>query len=156
MKIVLLLMGKTNDSCLSDHINNYVNRINRYNKLEIIEIPNIKSSSSLPINTILLKESDLILNYLKESDHLILLDKKGVSLSSVGFARKMQDLMFLSKKRIVFLVGGSYGVEQKIYSRADESISLSDMTFPHQIVRIFFVEQLYRSYTILNNESYHH
>ena len=156
MKIVLLLMGKTNDSCLSDHINNYVNRINRYNKFEIIEIPNIKSSSSLPINTILLKESDLILNYLKESDHLILLDKKGVSLSSVGFARKMQDLMFLSKKRIVFLVGGSYGVEQKIYSRADDSISLSDMTFPHQIVRIFFVEQLYRSYTILNNESYHH
>tara|TARA_B110000459_G_scaffold33233_1_gene34743 strand:+ start:7705 stop:8178 length:474 start_codon:yes stop_codon:yes gene_type:complete len=156
MKIVLLSIGKTNIDFLREGINEYLKRLKFYVKFENIELNIIKNSKNLSKNELLKKEGELILNNISDSDFVISLDEKGRGLTSSEFAKQISKYRVNSKKKIIFLVGGAYGFSDLIYSRSNDSISLSNMTFSHQMVRLFFVEQLYRSFTILNNESYHH
>ena len=156
MKIVFLSIGKTNEKYLIEGISFYQNRLKHYTSFEMIEIPNIKKSKNLTKLELMKKEGDLILKNIQNSDHLVLLDEKGKEYNSIQFSKKIQNLMLSGKKRIVFVIGGSYGFSKYVYARANEKISLSKMTFSHQMVRLFFLEQLYRGYSILNNEPYHH
>ena len=156
MKIVLFVVGKTKEKYLLEGIYKYQRRIMNYINFEICEIPNIKNTKNISNSDLMKKEGDLILNKIQNSDYLILLDEKEKMFSSSSFAKKIQSWMLNGKKKIVFVIGGAYGFSQDIYNRANEKISLSRLTFSHQMVRLFFVEQLYRGYTILNNEPYHH
>ena len=156
MKIVLLTIGKTNEKYLVEGINQYVKRLIHYTHFEMNEIPNLKNAKNFSKAELMQKEGELILGYIKYSDHLVLLDDKGKDFSSPKFAQKLQGWMLSGKKRLVFLIGGAYGFSEAVYARGNEKLSLSKMTFSHQMVRLFFVEQIYRGYTILNNEPYHH
>ena len=156
MKIVFLSIGKTNKKYLIEGISLYQNRLNHYTSFEMIEIPNIKKSKNLTKLELMKKEGDLILKNILNSDHLVLLDDKGKEYNSIKFSEKIQNWMLSGKKRIIFNIGGSYGFSNDVYQRGNEKISLSKMTFSHQMVRLFFLEQLYRGYSILNNEPYHH
>ena len=156
MKIVLFVVGKTKEKYLLEGIYQYQRRIMNYINFEICEIPNIKNTKNISNSDLMKKEGDLILKKIQNSDYLILLDEKEKMFSSSSFAKKIQSWMLSGKKTIVFVIGGAYGFSQDIYNRANEKISLSRLTFSHQMVRLFFVEQLYRGYTILNNEPYHH
>lgn len=156
MKIVLLSVGKTNIDFIREGIDEYLKRLKFYVKFENIELNVLKNSKNLSKNELLKKEAELILSNISDSDFVINLDEKGRGLSSSEFAKQISKYRIMSKKKIVFIIGGAYGFSEAIYSRSNDSISLSRMTFSHQMVRLFFVEQLYRSFTILNNESYHH
>ena len=156
MKIVLLAIGKTKEQYLIEGISQYQKRLHHYTQFELLEIPNIKNANNLSDFELLRKEGELILQQLQPSDHLVLLDDKGKDFTSSKFAEKLQGWMLSSKKRLVFVVGGAYGFSEQVYQRGNEKLSLSKMTFSHQMVRLFFVEQMYRGYTILNNEPYHH
>ena len=156
MKIVLLAIGKTKEQYLIEGISQYQKRLNHYTQFELLEIPNIKNANNLSDSELLRKEGELIVQQLQPSDHLVLLDDKGKDFTSSKFAEKLQGWMLSSKKRLVFVVGGAYGFSEQVYQRGNEKLSLSKMTFSHQMVRLFFVEQIYRGYTILNNEPYHH
>ena len=156
MKIVLLSVGKTNIDFIREGIDEYLKRLKLYVKFENIELNVLKNSKNLSKNELLKKEAELILSNISDSDFVINLDEKGRGLSSSEFAKQISKYRIMSKKKIVFIIGGAYGFSEEIYSRSNDSISLSSMTFSHQMVRLFFVEQLYRSFTILNNESYHH
>ena len=156
MKIVLFVVGKTKEKYLLEGIYKYQRRIMNYINFEICEIPNIKNTKNISNSDLMKKEGDLILNKIQNSDYLILLDEKEKMFSSSSFAKKIQSWMLNGKKKIVFVIGGAYGFSKDIYNRANEKISLSRLTFSHQMVRLFFVEQIYRGYTILNNEPYHH
>jgi 23S rRNA (pseudouridine1915-N3)-methyltransferase len=156
MKIVLLAIGKTKEQYLIEGISQYQKRLNHYAQFELFEIPNIKNAKNLSDSELLRKEGELILQQLQLSDHLVLLDDKGKDFTSSKFAEKLQAWLLSSKKRLVFVVGGAYGFSEQVYQRGNEKLTLSKMTFSHQMVRLFFVEQMYRGYTILNNEPYHH
>ena len=156
MKIVLLAIGKTKEQYLIEGISQYQKRLHHYTQFELLEIPNIKNTNNLSDAELLTKEGELILQQLQPSDHVVLLDDKGKDFTSSKFAEKLQGWMLSSKKRLVFVVGGAYGFSEQVYQRGNEKLSLSKMTFSHQMVRLFFVEQIYRGYTILNNEPYHH
>lgn len=156
MKIVLLSVGKTNIDFIREGIDEYLKRLKFYVKFENIELNVLKNSKNLSKNELLKKEAELILSNISDSDFVINLDEKGRVISSSEFAKQISKYRIMSKKKIVFIIGGAYGFSEEIYSRSNDSISLSSMTFSHQMVRLFFVEQLYRSFTILNNESYHH
>ena len=156
MKIVLLAIGKTKEQYLIEGISQYQKRLNHYTQFELLEIPNIKNANNLSDFELLRKEGELILQQLQLSDHLVLLDDKGKDFTSSKFAEKLQAWLHSGKKRLVFVVGGAYGFSEQVYQRGNEKLSLSKMTFSHQMVRLFFVEQIYRGYTILNNEPYHH
>jgi len=156
MKIVLLVVGKTSEQYLIDGISEYQKRLQHYIGFEILEIPNIKKAKNISNVELIKKEGESILNTLHSSDYLVLLDEKGKGFTSLKFSQKLQGWMLSGKKRLVFVVGGAYGFSEEIYIRGDEKLSLSNMTFSHQMVRLFLVEQIYRGYTILNNEPYHH
>jgi len=156
MKIVFLSLGKTNEKYLIEGISLYLNRLKHYTSFDMIEIPNIKKSKNLTKLELMKKEGDLILKNIQNSDHLVLLDEKGKEYNSIKFSEKIQNWMLSGKKRIVFVIGRSYGFSNDVYQRGNEKISLTKMTFSHQMVRLFFLEQLYRGYSILNNQPYHH
>ena len=156
MKIVLLTIGKTSEKYLIEGIAQYQKRLKHYTQFEMSEILNIKNAKNFSNAELMKKEGELILKQLQSSDHLVLLDDKGKDFSSPKFSEKLQSWMLSGKKRLVFVVGGAYGFSEDIYARGNEKLSLSKMTFSHQMVRLFFVEQIYRGYTILNNEPYHH
>ena len=156
MKIVLITIGKTNEKYLIEGISDYQRRLKHYTNFERIEIANIKNAKNFSESELMKKEGELILKQIQNSDHLVLLDDKGKDFTSQKFAQKLQQWMLSGKKRLVFVVGGAYGLSDEIYKSGNEKLSLSKMTFSHQMVRLFFVEQLYRGYTILNNEPYHH
>ena len=156
MKIVLLAIGKTNEQYLIEGISQYQKRLQHYIQFEILEIPNIKNINNISNIELMKKEGALILKKIHPSDYLVLLDDKGKSFTSLKFSEKLQGWMLSGKKRLVFIVGGAYGLTDELYQRGDEILSLSRMTFSHQMVRLFFVEQIYRGYAILNNEPYHH
>ena len=156
MKIVLITIGKTNEKYLIEGISNYQKRLKHYINFEMTEIVNIKNTKNLSEVELMKKEGELIIKQIQSSDHLVLLDDKGKDFTSPKFAQKLQQWMLSGKKRLVFVVGGAYGFSEEVYKRGNEKISLSKMTFSHQMVRLFFVEQIYRGYTILNNEPYHH
>ena len=156
MKIVLLTIGKTSEKYLIEGIAQYHKRLKHYTQFEMLEILNIKNAKNFSNAELMKIEGELILKQLQSSDHLVLLDDKGKDFTSLKFSEKLQGWMLSGKKRLVFVVGGAYGFSKEVYSRGNEKLSLSKMTFSHQMVRLFFVEQIYRGYTILNNEPYHH
>jgi 23S rRNA (pseudouridine1915-N3)-methyltransferase len=156
MKIVLLTIGKTSEKYLIEGIAQYQKRLKHYTQFEMLDILNIKNAKNFSNAELMKKEGELILKQLQSSDHLVLLDDKGKDFTSPKFSEKLQSWMLSGKKRLVFVVGGAYGFSEDIYARGNEKLSLSKMTFSHQMVRLFFVEQIYRGYTILNNEPYHH
>ena len=156
MKINLLVVGKSNHSSLMQLQGEYQNRLKHYISFEMLTIPELKNTKSLSEIEQKEKEGELILKQLDTSDELILLDEKGNQFTSVEFSSFISKKMLSSQKRIVFVVGGPYGFSSKVYNRANALISLSKMTFSHQMIRVIFVEQLYRAFTILKGEPYHH
>jgi len=154
--ITLVLTGKTEESFVKDGFALYEKRVQRYIRFETVIIPELKNMKNLETNQIKEKESELQLKFFNSSNIVVLLDEKGKEYSSVGFAKFLQEKMNSSVKNIVFIIGGAYGFSDRIIEKADAKISLSKMTFSHQIVRLFFMEQLYRAFSILRNEPYHH
>lgn len=155
MKIELWAVGKTNEAYLESGISIYEKRLRHYLKFEFVIIPDIKKAGKLSPDQLKIKEGDIILQKLQQGDYLILLDEKGKQQTSIAFANKIEQLLQMSYKRIVFVIGGAFGFAPSVYQRANSQISLSKMTFSHQMIRLFFIEQLYRGMTILKNEKYH-
>jgi len=156
MTIKLLAIGRTDSKELQALIALYQNRLRHYIKFEIEIIPDIKNSKNLSKKQQKEKEGEQILKRLSASDVLCLLDEKGKQVSSIAFSNYLQKKMNSGIKNLVFVIGGPYGFSEEVYQKAQGKISLSSMTFSHQMVRLFFVEQLYRAFTILKNEPYHH
>jgi len=156
MKIFLLVIGKTDETYLQKGIDIFLKRIPHYISFEMKVIPDLKNSKNLSEDQQKEKEGELIIQQLAPSDELILLDENGTETSSVEFARFLEKRMISGIKRLVFVIGGPYGFSTTVYSRANGKLSLSKMTFSHQMVRLIFAEQLYRAMTILKGEPYHH
>lgn len=156
MNIKLLAIGKTDNKALQTLIDDYTKRLSFYIKFELEIIPDIKNAKNLSEAQQKEKEGELILSKLSPTDQLILLDENGKTYSSVGFADELQKKMNSGVKTLVYVIGGPYGFSDAVYSRAQGKVSLSSMTFSHQMVRLFFIEQLYRGFTILKGEPYHH
>ena len=156
MKISLIVIGKTDASYFVDAINEYKNRLVHYIPFEMEIIPDIKNVKNLREEQQKEKEGELILKMLQPGDYLVLLDEHGKSFTSMEFATYLERNMHVVSKRLVFVIGGPYGFSEAVYKAASEKISLSKMTFSHQMIRLIFVEQIYRAMTILNNEPYHH
>lgn len=156
MKITLLTVGKTDKGWVKDGLDIYASRLKHYIPFSIIEIPELKNVSALSKDQIKIREGELILRNVRPADDLILLDERGKEHSSVEFAKVIQDKISYAGKDIVYVIGGAYGFSDAVYRRADSKISLSRMTFSHQMVRAIFVEQLYRAFTIMKGEPYHH
>lgn len=156
MKATLILVGKTVDKRFAELISEYTNRLKHYISFEISTIPELKNTKSLTSEQQKNSEAELIIKNLQPSDYVVLLDEHGKEMRSVEMADWMKRKMNTINKRIVFIIGGPYGFSQKIYDIAHEKLSMSKMTFSHQMIRLIFVEQLYRSMTILNGEPYHH
>ena len=156
MKITLILVGKTNDRLYAEGIDDYAKRINHYMPFNIKVIPDIKNSKSLNEEQQKTKEGELILKAIKPSDDVILLDEHGKEYSSVEWARALERRISNSGRDMVFVIGGAYGFSRQVYDRSNGLVSLSKMTFSHQMVRVIFIEQLYRAFTIMKGEPYHH
>lgn len=156
MKITLLVVGKTEDKYLIEGIEKYLNRLKHYIGFNLVVIPDIKNTKNLTEAQQKSKEAELILKQINNPDIVILMDEKGKKYTSVKFADYLNKQMIGSVQHLVFVIGGPYGFDDTVYKRANGSISLSDMTFSHQMVRLFFVEQLYRAFSILKGEPYHH
>ena len=156
MTIKLLAIGKTDNKDLQSLINDYKKRLGFYIKFEIEIIQDLKKSKNLSETQQKQKEGELILNKVKPTDALILLDENGKQYNSIAFANYLQKHMNSGVKQLVFVIGGPYGFSQDVYHKAQGKISLSKMTFSHQMVRLFVIEQIYRGFTILRNEPYHH
>ena len=156
MKITFLVIGKTDEAYLREGIEKYLKRLKHYVVFQYLEIPDLKNTKHLNETEQKNKEAELILKQLKPNDQLILLDENGEEFNSEGFATYLNKKMLASVQNLVFVVGGPYGFDQSIYQKAQDKISLSQMTFSHQMVRLFFVEQVYRAFTILKGEPYHH
>ena len=156
MKGLLIVVGKTTDKRFEAIIGEYVERIKHYIPFAIEVIPELKNTKGLSQIEQKEKEGELIVRSLQAGDYVVLLDEHGSERSSMDFAAWMQKKMSAGPKRLVFIVGGPYGFSQSIHQRGNEEISLSRMTLSHQMVRMFFVEQIYRAMTILNGEPYHH
>jgi 23S rRNA (pseudouridine1915-N3)-methyltransferase len=156
MKITLLLNGKTEEEHIAKGYAIYEQRLRHYLPFETVLIPALKNTKALSVEQQKQKEGELILKQVQSSDKLILLDENGKEYSSLAFSAFLQQQMSSGIKNLVFVVGGPYGFSEEVFKRADGKISLSKMTFSHQMVRLFFVEQVYRAMTILRNEPYHH
>ena len=156
MRICLLTVGKTDVSWVREGLELYASRLVHYVPFSIVEIPELRNVSSLSCEQIKEKEGELILKAVKSSDEVILLDERGREFRSVEFSAFLEDRASRSGRDIVFVIGGAYGFSQKVYARADSKISLSKMTFSHQMVRTIFAEQLYRAFSIMKGEPYHH
>ena len=156
MKITLLTVGKTDRDWVKQGLELYISRLKHYIPFALIEIPELKNVSALSTEQIKTKEGELILKHIRSGDDLILMDERGKMHTSVEFAKVLQDKISYIGKDIVFVIGGAYGFSQAVYDRADSKISLSKMTFSHQMVRAIFAEQLYRAFTIMRGEPYHH
>ncbi|QYA26771.1 23S rRNA (pseudouridine(1915)-N(3))-methyltransferase RlmH [Gramella sp. MT6] len=156
MTIKLVCIGKTDKRELDTLIKIYKDRLQHYIKFELEIIPDLKKVKNLDENQQKVKEGELILSGIQNSDFLVLLDENGKQFSSESFSEYIQKRMNTGLKRLIFIIGGPYGFSEEMYKRANSKISLSKMTFSHQMVRLFFTEQLYRAFTILKNEPYHH
>ena len=156
MTIKLLAVGKTDSKSLQELIAEYENRLKHYIKFEIEINPDIKNAKNLSETQQKEKEGELILKKIQPTSILVLLDENGKQFSSIDFATYLQKKMNSGIKQLVFVIGGPYGFSEAVYKKAQAKISLSKMTFSHQMVRLFIVEQIYRGFTILKNEPYHH
>lgn len=156
MKIKLLAIGKTDDKNLAALIQTYQNRLKHYIKFEFEMIPDLKNAKNLSEIQQKEKEGELLLKKIQETDRVLLLDDKGKDYTSIEFSKFLQKKMNSGIKTLVLIIGGPYGFSEAIYSRAQGKVSLSKMTFSHQMIRVFVLEQIYRAFTILKNEPYHH
>jgi 23S rRNA (pseudouridine1915-N3)-methyltransferase len=156
MKVSLLTMGKTDVGWVREGLELYVSRLSHYLQFSLKEIPELKKAASLTKEQIKEKEGELLLGEIQPRDEVILLDEHGKELRSVEFASWIQDRLSRGGRDLVFVIGGAYGFSSKVYERADGKVSLSKMTFSHQMVRTIFAEQLYRAFTIIKGEPYHH
>ena len=155
MKTLLILVGKTTDKHFAAGINDYVERISHYMPFDIVTIPELKNTKSLTEEQQKTAEGELILKQLQPADTVVLLDEHGRELRSIELARWLEQKRNTAR-RLIFVIGGPYGFSSEVYGRANEKLSLSKMTFSHQMVRLIFTEQLYRACTIIKGEPYHH
>lgn len=156
MKLTLLTVGKTDIRWVRDGLDMYASRLRHYVPFDVVEIPELKNVSAFSKEQIKVKEGELILKNVKPSDYLVLMDEHGKEFRSIEFAKEISEKMARMGRDMVFVIGGAYGFCDKVYERADGKISLSKMTFSHQLVRTIFAEQLYRAFTIIKGEPYHH
>lgn len=156
MEFILLTIGKTTQHYLAEGINDFEKRVSRYVSYRIEYLPDIKSAKTLTPEVLKEKEGNNILSFLMPGDLCVLLDEHGSEMRSIEFSQFIQKIMNSGRKRVVFVVGGPYGFSKEVYARSDLKISLSKMTFTHEMIRLFFSEQLYRAMTLLRNEPYHH
>ncbi|HXL00145.1 MAG TPA: 23S rRNA (pseudouridine(1915)-N(3))-methyltransferase RlmH [Dysgonamonadaceae bacterium] len=156
MKIILLSVGKVNDAAYNKLMNAYAKKLTHYIPFEIEIVPDIKHTKNLSEKEQKTLEGKQILKTLQQNDYVILLDAKGKEYTSPELTHNIEKKGLMGLKRLIFVVGGPYGFSEDMYNRADEKVSLSKMTFTHEMVRLVFMEQLYRAMTILNNEPYHH
>ena len=156
MKILLIVVGKTDQKWLIDGIGQYAERLTHFAQFEMQVIPDIKNTKNMDFQTQKVREGEQILKLLLPSDDVYLLDDKGKEMSSPEMASWLEKRLSQSAKRLVFIIGGPYGFSPDVYARVPGKLSLSKMTFSHQMVRLIFTEQLYRAFTILNNLPYHH
>ena len=156
MKIKLLTIGKTDNAAIAQLIKTYEARLKHYIQFSIEIIPDLKNTKNFSEEIQKEKEGDLILSKISTTDRMVLLDENGTSFDSIEFSKFLQKQMNSGIKQLVFVIGGPYGFSEKIYKKSQGKISLSKMTFSHQMVRLFAIEQIYRGFTILENEPYHH
>ena len=156
MKFTLLVVGRTVEKHYITAIDDYVSRTKHFTQFDMEVIPELENTKSLSMEQQKEKEAELILKALQPGDVVVLLDEHGKEFRSIEFADWIERKMHTVNKRLVFIIGGPYGFSPKVYAVAQEKISLSKMTFSHQMIRLIFVEQLYRAFTILNNNPYHH
>jgi 23S rRNA (pseudouridine1915-N3)-methyltransferase len=156
MLVELIVVGKTEEKWLSEGISQYEKRLVHYLNYKMEVIPSLKNTKNLSEASLKQKEGEEILKKVQVSDWVVLLDDKGKQYTSMDFAGQLQTLMNAGYKRVIFIVGGAFGFSEEVYKRANAKLSLSKMTFSHQMVRLFFAEQLYRAMTILKGEKYHH
>ena len=156
MSIELIVIGKTDSQQVAALVAEYARRVNRYCRFALTTLPDVRNTRSMTPRQQSTAEGEAILRQVTEGDCVVLLDERGDELRSVEFALWLQKRLTSGKKRLVFVIGGPYGFSDEVYARADAKLSLSRMTFSHQIVRTIFAEQLYRAFTILRNEPYHH
>lgn len=156
MKITLLTVGKTDIAWVRQGLEMYVSRIGHYIPFSLNEIPELKNVSALSRDQIKHREGELIMKNVKPADAVILLDEHGKEFRSIEFARDLERRISIDCRDIVFVIGGAYGFSEEVYSRADSKLSLSKMTYSHQLVRTIFAEQLYRAFTIMRGDPYHH
>jgi 23S rRNA (pseudouridine1915-N3)-methyltransferase len=156
MKIILLQTGKTTEKYISEGVEEFSARIRKYSGFDILTIPDLKNTRNIPASAQKVQEGKSILHSLDKDDYVIVLDEKGKAFSTREFAGLMQKIFLLSKKRIVFVIGGPWGFSEEVYERADLKMALSRLTFSHQLVRLLFAEQLYRVLTIIKGDPYHH
>ncbi len=156
MKIKLITIGKTNMPFIKDGVQEYYKRLQKYINFEIHDLEDVKNSKSLNIKDLKLKESELLTKKIKDTDDIILLDEKAKMFSSQEFAKFIEQKIIIGQKDICFIIGGAYGFDNNFANVCTQKISLSLMTFSHQLVRLIFTEQLYRAFTIIKDEPYHH
>lgn len=156
MNVKLITVGKTTANYLRDGEYEYQNRLKHYMKFERIDLNDLKVPQKTTPNEIKKNEAEIILKHLKPADEVVLLDENGKNFSSIEFSKWFEKRTLSGKKNLVFLIGGAFGFDKLIYERANDKIRLSSLTFSHQMVRVFFLEQLYRAGTILKREKYHH
>ncbi len=156
MKLVLLLTGKTDQGWLRDGVAEYVKRISKYARLEIITLADVKNPGAMPADRVKMKEAEKMLAVIKSDDLVVLLDEHGKNYSTLEMAGWLRTTMMMPKKRIVFVIGGPWGFDSSVTARADQTISLSRLTFSHQVVRLLFAEQLYRVLSVIAGDPYHH
>lgn len=156
MKIGILTVGKTQQDFVQKGIEEFAGRIKHYLPFELEVIPDLKNTRNLSWEQIKEKEGELILKNIRPEDYVVLLDEKGKEFTSLQFAEYIERKMHSIPKRLIFIIGGAYGFSPAVYLAAQEKIALSKMTFSHQLIRVIFIEQLYRAMSILNNEPYHH
>ncbi len=156
MIVRLLVIGKTTSQYLATGIEEYCKRLPHYLRFEYIEIPDVKVSKGMDEHLVKESEGNEILKYFEPGAHVVLLDENGKTFTSVNFAVHVQKRFNSGGKSLIFVIGGPYGFSESVYARANERLSLSSMTFSHQMVRLIALEQIYRAMTILKNEPYHH
>jgi len=156
VKITILAIGKTNINFVNEGISEYLKRLKRYVKVEIQIIADVKNSKNLTAPQLIQKEEELLLNALSSDSYVVLLDEKGKECTSVELSQFVEGKMISGTKEVVFVIGGAYGVSNAIKQRANEQLSMSQLTFSHQMIRLILIEQIYRAMTIIRGEPYHH
>ena len=156
MNIDLLVVGKTDSAEIQSLVATYLQRLNFYTRMTLVTLPDLKNTRNISAESQKRQEGELLMRQFADGDYVVLLDEKGAEMRSVEFSMWLQKRMNSGVRRLCFVIGGPYGFSKTVYDRADESISLSRMTFSHQIIRAIFAEQLYRAFTIIRNEPYHH
>ena len=156
MNIDLLVVGKTDSTEIQSLVATYLKRLNFYTRVTLVTLPDLKNTRNISAESQKRQEGELLMRQFADGDYVVLLDEKGAEMRSVECSMWLQKRMNSGVRRLCFVIGGPYGFSKTVYDRADESISLSRMTFSHQIIRAIFAEQLYRAFTIIRNEPYHH